>query len=191
MKRTVLFILLVGLLSISLFSSCKSDGSSSSGSDVEVNLDMDALENLDENSEENVKVEVEMDKPIEAQQLAKKMLTEKADKEIVEKAKVEDRNETKLVGKSQEQLEQEKKLKLESTKELIEKSENKGKTCEQILEEQDGIVEEFIKSKDRKLIVKMVKLQNDPFFVECNKVETFKLEMDKIRDKLDAAMEQE
>lgn len=29
----------------------------------------------------------------------------------------------------------------------------------------------------------MVKLQTDPFYVECNKVERFKAEMDKIRDK--------
>lgn len=190
MKQTLLFGFLVLFMTSGFLSSCKSDGASASGDDVEVNLDMDALENLDENAVDDTEVQVEMDKPIEAQQLAKKMLTEKADKKVVENAKVDDRNETKLVGKTKEQIAEEKKLKLQSTKELIEKSANKGKTCEQILEEQNGIVEEFAKSKDRKLIVKMVKLQNDPFFVECNKVETFQVEMDKIRDKLDAAMDQ-
>lgn len=191
MKKTSLFLLIFSAVLMSVVSGCKSDSSSIPAEDIEVNLDMEDLENLDQNAEETPEVKVEMDKPIEAQQLAKKMLTEKSDKKVVENAKVEDRNETKLKGKTEAQIKEAKKAKLESTKELIENSANKGKTCEQILAEQDGIVEEFRKSKDRKLIVKMVKLQNDPFFVECNKVETFAIEMEKIRTKLDEIMDQE
>ena len=165
--------------------SCKSDGSSSS---IENSEPID-LENMEIDENEEVQIEVSMDEAIKEEDLAKKLILESKKTVVDENAKVEDKNETKLVGKSEAQKKEEEALKRKATQKLINSSVNKGKTCEQILEEQESLVVEFEKSKDRQIILKIAKQKNDPFFVECSeapefatKIEEFTLRLEKIID---------
>jgi len=184
--------------SLLFFTACKSDSSTSTdqvedstemnGTNSESTLD---LESIDVDETTDVEIEVEMDKAIKDEDLAKKIIVESKKKEVDAIAKVEDKNETALVGKTEEQKKKEAAMKLEATKKMIDNSVNKGKTCEQILEEQEGFIKEFSKSKDRKVILKMAKAKNDPFFAQCMEAEEFAAKMDDLTTKLEEIMDQE
>lgn len=189
-------LLLLFCVSVFFFSSCKTDGSTSkdeieaenSGETTESSINLD---DIDLESTEKVELEVKMDEAIKEDQLAKKLIVESKNKEVSEIAKVEDKNETKLVGKSEAEKKKEAEMKIEATKKMIEKSVNKGKSCEQILKEQVGFVDDFEKTKDRKIILKMAKAKNDPFFAECIKTEKFATKMDELTTRLETIMDQE
>lgn len=170
---------------------CKSDSNSSNDSVVDTApVDISELEaSMESVSDEEVEVVKEMDEVIDQNALAKKMIVESKKEEVDEVAKVEDKVDVKLKGKSEEQKKKEAQLKLESTKEIIDSSLNKGKSCEQILEEQTKFVDEFEKSGDKKIILEMAKKQNDPFFKECLSQETFQAEIDKLDTRLGEIMD--
>ncbi len=169
---------------------CKSDNTSSNTSTDSSSIDMDKIEaNVDVNSTEEIEVVKDMDEVIDQNALATKMIVESKKEVIDEVAKVEDKVDIKLKGKSEEQKKKEAELKLESTKEIIDKSLNKGKSCEQILEEQRKMVADFASSGDKKIILEMSKKQNDPFFQECLGQESFQAEIDALADKLNEIMD--
>lgn len=187
MKKSVLLFVLI----FTFFQACKSDNSSSSSDEIEMSESNLNLDDMEITGDEEVDLNVEMDKAIEEEELAKKLLVESKKKEVNEIAKVEDKNETKLVGKTEDQIKQEEQLKKEATKKLIDKSVNKGKSCEEILVEQEGLVDEFEKTSDRKLILKIAKQKNDPFFAECMKAEAFAKKVEELTVRLEELIYQE
>lgn len=182
------------LLFILLTFGCKSDNSSSSETPEVVEqaeVDLSKVEATLENGStvEAAEVEVKMDEVIDQNALAKKLIVESKNEEVAEEAKVENKIDVKLKGKSEAKKEEEAKLKMESTKEMIDGSLNKGLTCEQMLAEQKKIVDEFETSGDKKLILKMAKKQNDPFFKECLSQESFQTEIDNLAMRLEEIMD--
>ena len=186
-------VLLFSFIALICFSSCKSDGNNATD-DTSLNDSVGTeinLEDIDVDGSEKIELEVKMDEAIAEDQLAKKLIVESKNKEVSEIAKVEDRNETKLVGKSEAEKKKEAEMKLAATKKKIDSSVNKGKSCDEILKEQEEFIEDFAKTKDRKIILKMAKAKNDPFFAECLKKEEFSTKMEGLTTKLEEIMDQD
>lgn len=187
--RTLSFL---AILFMFLTFSCKSDKSMnnsdgiSEGEETEINMDDMNLE-----ADQEVDLEMKMDEAIPEDKLAQKLIVDSKKTKVSEIAKVEDKNETKLVGKTADQVKKEEQLKEDATKKMIAKSVNKGKTCTQILKEQEDFVASFAKSKDRKVILAMAKAKNDPFFAQCLKDADFEKKIEALNTKLEEIMDQE
>lgn len=68
--------------------------------------------------------------------------------------------------------------------EQVEKSVNKGKSCDQILEEYEKIILKFVESKDDAVLDPLTKWSNDPFFNACKKNKAFKKKIDALDEKM-------
>lgn len=73
----------------------------------------------------------------------------------------------------------------------IKKSVLKEKTCEEIFEEYKGVAEEYLSTKDDKILLKLSAWTNDPIYMSCRKAESFKVQFEELSAKIDAVGEED
>lgn len=172
------------LLLVSVIS-CKADKQIPSESDT-----MESVENTTSDEVKNTEsidseAAPKMDVKIDEKALESKMLKAAEKTEVAEVAKVEVKTVTKLIGKSDAEKKKEAEMKEEATKKSIEKSQNKGMSCDQILKDQTKMVNDYMSSKSIDILRKLMAKQNDPFFQECMKSDEFSSAIEALETKME------
>jgi hypothetical protein len=73
----------------------------------------------------------------------------------------------------------------------IKKSILKEKTCEEIFGEYKEIAEQYLSTKDDKILLKLSAWTNDPIYMSCRKKGAFKAQFEELRKKVDAVGEED
>lgn len=169
------------------FMACKNSSNEGPKSEETADSQISQTSSADTKSNKE-EISIDLNKKIDEKEIIEKMVSEK--ETVNEAAKVENISDTKLEEKSKKELEKEAALKRKIAEEKVAKSTNKGASCVDILKKYEEIADQYLKSRDVKLLVEMNNQNNDVFFAACRKDASFQKSIDAVNAKVDAALEE-